>query len=69
MPGREYYQGLSLADKLRRCAEHHYEARTRHLALFEYELLLEAADRLKHGRLGSPEMKPQQGRLEIQQSA
>jgi len=69
MPGREYYEGLNLADQLRRMAEHHFDTRTRHLARFEYELLLKAADRLERSRMHIPEPGSEQQRFGVQQSA
>lgn len=43
MPTEEFYTGLSLKEKLRRFADHHYEQETRHISRYEYEMLLEAA--------------------------
>lgn len=69
MPGREYYHGLSLADRVRKCAEHHYDVRTRHLARYEYEMLLDAAEELGRYRLGSAEPETAQGSLALDESA
>jgi hypothetical protein len=44
MPRRTEYEGLTLADAIRKIAEHHSAARTRHLSQDEYELLSRAAD-------------------------
>lgn len=69
MPGREYYHGLSLAEKLRRCAEHHYDPHTRHLARYEYEMLLEAAETLRQHEHTSVEPEPVQPNLSLGESA
>jgi len=43
MPQESHYQGLNLAESLRELAHHHYEGRTRHISLFECQLILRAA--------------------------
>jgi len=47
MPDAEYYRDLSLADAVRRFAEHHFEPDNRHISRTEYELLLRAATALQ----------------------
>ena len=44
MPTLEHYRGLSLVEALRRLADHHSEARTRHITQHERRMLHEAAD-------------------------
>jgi len=44
MPQRKDYEGLTLADAVRRLAEHHGEPRTRHISEDEIALLLRAAE-------------------------
>ena len=44
MPQRRGYEGLTLADAVRRLAEHHGEPRTRHISEDEIALLLRAAE-------------------------
>jgi len=51
MPTSDHYEG-ELSDRLRRLAEHHYGRETRHISLFEYSMLIEAADRLDSSRFG-----------------
>lgn len=48
MPRRPDYEDLTLADAIRQLAEHHYEARTRHLSQDEYILLERAAAAIEH---------------------
>lgn len=44
MPTLEHYQGLSLVEALKRLADHHSEARTRHITQDERKMLHDAAD-------------------------
>ena len=44
MPTKPYYQGLKIADMLRKMASHHSEKNTRHISKFETSLLNDAAD-------------------------
>jgi hypothetical protein len=44
MPRRAEYEGLTLAEAVRKIAEHHFASRTRHLSQDEHELLIRAAD-------------------------
>ena len=44
MPQRREYEGLTLADAVRRLAEHHGDPRTRHISEDEVALLLRAAE-------------------------
>ncbi len=46
MPGKDFYAELTLADAVRKLAEHHYEYENRHISRDEYDLLLVAADRI-----------------------
>jgi hypothetical protein len=50
MPGRDFYRGLSLAETLRRLAEHHYDPENRHISKHEYEVLLRAANKIEAGQ-------------------
>lgn len=52
MPRRAEYEGLTLAEAIRKVADHHFASRTRHLSQDEYELLVRAADVLERSSPG-----------------
>jgi len=47
MPRREYYAGLSLADAIERFVDFHSDPDTRHISVYEVELLMTTVDLLR----------------------
>jgi hypothetical protein len=47
MPKSDFYYGLPLAEAISKLAEHHFEAKNRHISEDEYRLLVRAAEALK----------------------
>ena len=50
MPKGDFYDGLALAEAIRKFAEHHFEAKHRHISEHEYRLLVGAARTLEADR-------------------
>ncbi len=46
MPNSTYYSGMTLADAVRKLAEHHYDRESRHISAAEHALLVRAAEAL-----------------------
>jgi heme exporter protein D len=47
MPDESFYAGLGLAEALRKFADHHYDPGVRHISLYEYQVLEQAAARIE----------------------
>ncbi len=46
MPGQDFYNGLSLSERLKKFMDVHSEPRTRHISIYEKQMLSEAAARI-----------------------